>query len=189
MSTSSSISSERSSVGSINEKNRINGCGSLLVVILILLSLGLFIYIWYTYYYCPDNDNYNSNNNNNGVMIVKSGMHNQNQIMELPVHQLQSASNQKSILVVFMAEGCGWCTKLKQSGVLQEVARQIDDNVYTIHTNQMGAAELMNQWRIRGFPTIGLVFKGNLLSMYEGDRSAASIVNWYKHHSLRVPTK
>jgi len=161
-------------------------CLSWLVPLLMAVGLGLLVYLIYNYS-CKgsaNNDNNGSaNNDNNGVLVI-SNMTNNNsnnsggQVVDLDGEKVEAISNQKPIVVVFLAQGCGWCSKVKPNVV--EAAKSSPKPLHTLYAHSKNGMDRCKQYNVKGFPTILHIHKGRVLSEYQGDRSTADLLRWIK---------
>lgn len=78
---------------------------------------------------------------------------------------------------VLVSDRCGYCRKLKQSGTLNELAKEV--LVCVLHDNHPEYGELMKMLKARGVPTIAIFYNGKL-NNYEGARDTRSIRNAIK---------
>lgn len=77
-------------------------------------------------------------------------------------------------LIAVLADWCGHCRRLKDSGTLAEVSKKIP--VITISDQHGQAQQLMQSAKSSGFPTL-IVFKSGDMKLYKGDRSARDILS------------
>ena len=90
------------------------------------------------------------------------------------------ASHQGLILVDFWAEWCAPCISLgpalervveEQQGAVRLAKVEVDDNM-----------RLAGHYRLRGFPTVILFFRGEELGRFSGSRPGHWIRDWIEEH-------
>ena len=80
----------------------------------------------------------------------------------------------KGALICLLADWCGHCKRLKESGELDKVAMTnpviiaSDENEYT--------SSIMNEYKSRGFPTLLTMKKNGMVKTFDGQRMAQDIV-------------
>ena len=153
-------------------------CLSWLVPLLMAVGLGLLVYLIYNYS-CKGSAT-NGNNDNNGVLVVSNMTNNKSggQVVDLDGDKLESLSNQQPIVVVFLAQGCGWCSKVKPNVV--EAAKSSPKPLHTLYAHSKNGMDRCKQYNVKGFPTILYIHKGRVVSEYQGDRSPADLLRWIK---------
>lgn len=156
-----------------------SSCMSWLVPLLIAVGLGLLVYLIYNY--SCGNKSKNDGSNNNGVLVV-SNMSNSNnsggQVVDLDGDKLEALSNNHPIIVAFLAQGCGWCSKVKPNVV--EAAKSSPKTLYSMYAHSKNGMERCKQYGVKGFPTILYIHKGRIVSEYQGDRSPSDLLRWVK---------
>lgn len=164
------------------ERRSTASSSSWLVPVLIVIAVLLLFYIWYRYASsCHDQSNDNSNmNNRNGVVIVSNmsngGQAPSGQVMDLTGDQLVALWTKQPVVVAFMADGCGWCQKLKPE--YHQAAKKSKVNLYTMYAQRDGVMPILKQFNIRGFPTVYKLYNGQIVSEYKGNRTADDIAAW-----------
>ena len=90
-------------------------------------------------------------------------------------HSEKLSDNVKSNSVIaVLAPWCGHCKRLKDSGMLEEVAKKIP--VFVLDDKHPETPVVMGELQSNGFPTIGLLKDGKLTN-YEGPRDASSLMD------------
>ncbi len=79
----------------------------------------------------------------------------------------------KTALVAVLAPWCGYCKKLKNSGVLKKIAKKYP--VLVIDDKHPQTEDLMHLLQAEGFPAMGIFGHGKLFP-YKGQRSYESII-------------
>jgi thiol-disulfide isomerase/thioredoxin len=165
-------------------------CSKWLVPVLIVTGVVLLFYLSVNYWkkcnYGNNNSNNNSNSNNsNGVMLVSrmtnnTGNNGNNSntggVMDVTGQQLANAMNEKPVVVAFLADGCGWCTKLKPE--YHKAASKSKHPLHTLYAHRDGAMDILKMFQIAGFPTIYIIHKGKVLDEYKGPRTEDAIAQW-----------
>lgn len=77
-------------------------------------------------------------------------------------------------LFALVADWCGYCKRLKDSGVLTEISKNYP--VFVINEQHSEMKDLLHMLKAQGFPTLAIFYNGNLKN-YEGSRDARSIQN------------
>ena len=80
-------------------------------------------------------------------------------------------------LFALVADWCGYCKKLKESGVLNEVSKHYP--VYIMSEKHKETKDFMNAVKSQGFPTL-VVFYNGKIKKYEGGRDKDSIMSFLK---------
>lgn len=80
---------------------------------------------------------------------------------------------EKAAVVAVLADWCGHCVKLKQSGELDILASKVP--VIVMSDLHPQAKDIMKNIKSMGFPTLALVKNGSL-TLYTGERSANGIL-------------
>jgi thiol-disulfide isomerase/thioredoxin len=160
-----------------------HSCMSWLVPLLIAVGVGLLVYLIYNYScgYKSSNSNSNSNSNNsNGVLVISNMANNSNsgQVVDLDGDKLDSISSNEPVVVAFLAQGCGWCTKVKPNYV--ETAKVSPKQLYSLYAHSKNGMESCKRYGVKGFPTIMYIHKGKVVSEYSGDRSPQDLLRWIK---------
>lgn len=86
---------------------------------------------------------------------------------------LNAALTKSPALVAVLADWCGYCKKLKQSGALDKVAKKF--KVVIIDDNHPQTKQVMESTQSQGFPTLA-IFDNGKLHKYEGPRDHSSII-------------
>ena len=170
-----------------------SSCMNWLIPLLVAIGVGLLVYMLYNYSNCHQkgHGNMDNNDNENGIIVV-SNMANNNknngqvidnsknngQVIDKDGNQILQLSNEKPIIVAFVAQGCGWCTKLKEP--LTNAAKKVSVQIYTMHAHSTGGMDMCKKYGVKGFPTILQINKGSVVSEYQGNRSDDDIVRWIK---------
>ena len=162
-----------------------HSCMSWLAPLLIAVGVGLLVYLIYTYScgYKTSNSNSNSNtnsNNSNGVLVVSNMSNNSNsgQVVDLDGDKLDSISSNEPVVVAFLAQGCGWCTKVKPNYV--EAAKVSPRQLYSLYAHSKNGMESCKRYGVKGFPSILYIHKGKVVAEYDGDRSPQDLLRWIK---------
>lgn len=187
MSDSSSSISTLSDVPSISptlrrSKGMQESCAKWIVPVIAVAGLGLVIYLIMKHWRCDSPQKYYGNNNSNnyrndymtGGQAGASGP--VGKVIDLSGTQLMSAMDQKPVVCAFLADGCGWCTKLKPE--YHAAAQRAKHPMYTLYASRDGAMDVLKMFQIRGFPTIYVVYKGKIMDEYKGNRTSDDIANW-----------
>jgi thiol-disulfide isomerase/thioredoxin len=74
--------------------------------------------------------------------------------------------------VFLLAPWCGHCKRLKESGTLEVLSKDVP--VRVLDDKHPDTSSLMKELKSQGFPTIGMMKSGKLMN-YEGPREADSI--------------
>lgn len=77
-------------------------------------------------------------------------------------------------LVALLADWCGYCKKLKASGVLKDIAK--DYSVIMMNDKHPQANYMMSGAHANGYPTLIIFHKGHM-KKYDGPRDTNSIIN------------
>ena len=183
MSDTDSVSSLSSSIGSIPSVGEVSlspytkyntnqdSCSSWMWVvglIILVMILGL-LYSWYN----SDCDNDTDDTDDTGdeetnvSESVVGGKHS-GKVRDLSVAELNKLSQNKKIVVVFVADGCGHCQSLKPA--LHLAASHSKVPLYTLNAKTPGATKVMQEMGIQGFPTIAKVHKSKLVEQHSGSR-------------------
>jgi len=80
----------------------------------------------------------------------------------------------KSGVIAILADWCGYCKQLKESGTLREVSKKAP--VYVMTDQHKQTKELMTNVKAGGFPTL-IIYKNGKFELYEGPRDAMSILS------------
>ena len=157
-----------------------SSCMTWLVPLLVVAGVGLLMYLLYNY--SCGSDKY-SNANNNGSDVVSSmanndrgASSNNGQVIDLDGDRLEIESSDKPIIVAFLAQGCGWCQKVKPNFI--EAAKMSPKRLHTLYAHSKNGMDKCKQFGVKGFPTILYIHKGRIIAEYQGDRSPADIVRW-----------
>jgi thiol-disulfide isomerase/thioredoxin len=168
-------------------------CMNWVVPLLVAIGVGLLVYMLYNYSYCHrqkhdgklnsnSNSNDNGNDNGNEVLIISNMTNNNNSdgsVIDKTGDQIMEISKKQPIIVAFVAQGCIHCTNLHSP--LSEAAKKVKPiQVYTVHAHSAGGMDTCKKHNIIGFPTICLIYKGEVLKEYKGQRKPDDIANWIK---------
>ena len=74
-----------------------------------------------------------------------------------------------------LADWCGHCKRLKESGELDKVS--MTNPVVVATDENKHISSVMNEYKSRGFPTLLTMKKSGMVKSYDGPRSASEIVN------------
>lgn len=97
------------------------------------------------------------------------------------VSELSSVRNTKPVLVLFFAQGCGYCKRMMPEWNKFKNVSPI--SIGEVPAEQMSEYNpLENEENIVGYPTIRLYNKGKLVKEYDGDRSKADIMRFVKKY-------
>ena len=91
------------------------------------------------------------------------------------------ASKQKPVLVDFWAEWCAPCLSLAPA--LERVIRELDGAVDLAKVEVDDNMRLAGHYRLRGFPTVIMFYKGQELGRFSGSRPAPWIRDWIDGHA------
>lgn len=94
----------------------------------------------------------------------------------------------KVALVALLAPWCGYCQKLKDSGVLRQIAKKYP--VFVMDDQHPQIADMMHILQAEGFPTLGIYNTENVIP-YNGGRDYSSIMNildQFKGEVVEVPS-
>jgi thiol-disulfide isomerase/thioredoxin len=83
------------------------------------------------------------------------------------------SSNLNNGILAILAPWCGYCKKMKASGLLKKVSETI--SVVEIDDKHPDSAGIMEKLKAPGFPTLIVVTNGKM-SLYKGDRSVEGIL-------------
>lgn len=179
-SVSSLSSSLSSSVGSIPNVDEVSlnpytkyntnqdSCSSwmwIVGLIILVMILGL-AYSWYNSDCDNDIDDTGDEESNVSESVV-GGKHS-GKVHDLSVAELNKLSQNKKIVVIFVADGCGHCQSLKPA--LHLAASHSKVPLYTLNAKTPGATKVMQEMGIQGFPTIAKVHKGKIVEQHSGSR-------------------
>lgn len=89
---------------------------------------------------------------------------------------LESKLDEKTFVAI-LAPWCGFCKKIKESGVLEKLSKKI--KVIEIDDKHPQAEDIMESANSEGFPTL-IIYKNNNFYKYKGDRSLNSLLNFIK---------
>lgn len=156
---------------------------SWLMPLLMAVALGLLIYLLYSY---SCRQAVWSQNNANGVIMLngmtggkddkKDDKKNGGQVVDLDGDRLEQLAQQKPVVVAFVAQGCGWCQRFLPN--LVEAAKRAKLDLHTLHAHSKKGMETCQRYKVRGFPSLLYVHKGQILGEYKGDRSPDDVVRW-----------
>jgi len=74
--------------------------------------------------------------------------------------------------IFVLADWCGHCKRLKSSGMLEDMARDVP--VIVMDDKHPEAQKVMQELQSQGFPTLGMVKNGKMMK-YDGPRDAAAM--------------
>ena len=80
----------------------------------------------------------------------------------------------KGVLICLLADWCGHCKRLKESGELDKVA--MTNPVMIASDENEHASSIMNEYKSRGFPTLLVMKKSGMIKPYDGQRMSQQIV-------------
>jgi thiol-disulfide isomerase/thioredoxin len=83
------------------------------------------------------------------------------------------SSNLNNGILAILAPWCGYCKKMKASGLLKKVSETI--SVVEIDDKHPDSAGIMEKLKAPGFPTLIVVTNGKM-SLYKGDRTVEGIL-------------
>lgn len=91
---------------------------------------------------------------------------------------IDKLKEKKTAVVAVLAPWCGYCKKLKSSGILNDIAK--DFPVLVIDDKHPQTDDVMHLLQAEGFPAIGILNNGNIIP-YRGDtKQLPSIMNSLK---------
>jgi thioredoxin-like negative regulator of GroEL len=97
------------------------------------------------------------------------------------VSELSSVRNTKPVIVLFFAQGCGYCKRMMPEWKKFKTSSPI--SIGEVPAEQMSEYNpLHNEGNIVGYPTIRLYNKGKLVKEYDGDRSKNDIMRFVKKY-------
>ena len=88
---------------------------------------------------------------------------------------IKGGSTNKNKIILFSADWCGHCKRLKESGELEKLSRT--HSVVIASDENEHASKVMNKYKSRGFPTLLVMHKSGKVQPYNGDRTASEIVS------------
>ena len=80
----------------------------------------------------------------------------------------------KGVLICLLADWCGHCKRLKESGELDKVA--MTNPVMVASDENEHTSSIMNEYKSRGFPTLLTMKKSGMVKPYDGQRMSQEIV-------------
>tara|TARA_B100001063_G_scaffold174672_1_gene163643 strand:- start:1457 stop:2302 length:846 start_codon:yes stop_codon:yes gene_type:complete len=80
----------------------------------------------------------------------------------------------KGVLICLLADWCGHCKRLKESGELDKVA--MTNPVMIVSDENEHTSSVMNEYKSRGFPTLLTMKKSGMIKSYDGQRMSQEIV-------------
>ena len=80
----------------------------------------------------------------------------------------------KGVLICLLADWCGHCKRLKESGELDKVA--MTNPVMVASDENEHTSSIMNEYKSRGFPTLLIMKKNGMVKPYDGSRMSQEIV-------------
>ena len=80
----------------------------------------------------------------------------------------------KGVLICLLADWCGHCKRLKESGELDKVA--MTNPVMIVSDENEHTSSIMNEYKSRGFPTLLVMKKSGMVKPYDGQRMSQEIV-------------
>lgn len=85
-------------------------------------------------------------------------------------------------LVKFYAPWCGHCKKMAQGFI--EAAEELKGKAVLVDLDATVEKDLASKYEVRGFPTLKLFQKGEVLSDYNGDRTKKSLIEYIERSLL-----
>ena len=80
----------------------------------------------------------------------------------------------RGVLICLLADWCGHCKRLKESGELDKVA--MTNPVVIASDENEHTSSIMNEYKSRGFPTLLVMKKSGMVKPYDGSRMSQEIV-------------
>ena len=80
----------------------------------------------------------------------------------------------RGVLICLLADWCGHCKRLKESGELDKVA--MTNPVVIASDENEHTSSIMNEYKSRGFPTLLVMKKSGMLKPYDGQRMSQEIL-------------
>ena len=80
----------------------------------------------------------------------------------------------KGVLICLLADWCGHCKRLKESGELGKVT--MTNPVMVASDENEHTSSIMNEYKSRGFPTLLIMKKSGIVKPYDGSRMSQEIV-------------
>ena len=108
------------------------------------------------------------------IHFIKEDKEKNNYVKLKNTNSLESKLCEKT-LVVILAPWCGYCKKLKESGVLNNLSKHI--KVIEITDTHPQSNDIMKSASSEGFPTI-ILYRDNQFFKYSGDRSEHSLMKF-----------
>lgn len=93
----------------------------------------------------------------------------------------EAKKNNKKMLLIFGADWCHWCKKLKNETLKsEEVQRElVENNIIEVHINTDQKRELAKKYRVRGIPAYALVDKDEKeLRSGSGFKDSEDFIAW-----------
>ena len=90
------------------------------------------------------------------------------------------ASQERPVLVDFWAEWCAPCISLAPA--LERVVNEYEGSVKLAKVEVDDNMRLAGHYRLRGFPTVILFFRGEELGRFSGSRAGHWIREWVDEH-------
>jgi hypothetical protein len=157
---------------------------SILVPVLIIFGIALVIFLIMKYWHkgCMGGDS----NNNNNVTESMAQPTPAPPANDGQVKQFKSASEfieltkKGPIAVVFVADGCGWCTKLKPEHAKATQMTKVP--IYMFNASIPGAQDVLTKLGISGFPTIMILGGGMKPIQFQMERTAEKLAAWVNQH-------
>jgi thioredoxin 1 len=97
-------------------------------------------------------------------------------------HEVLDASEARPVLVDFWADWCAPCHALAPH--LGRVVADLDGRIRLakIEVDEGENMKLAGQYKLRGFPTVILFYRGEELARFSGARSRHEILDWLRIH-------
>jgi thiol-disulfide isomerase/thioredoxin len=95
----------------------------------------------------------------------------------------QTAGYKNPQLITFTAEWCGHCQRFQP--VLNELKNNSKLKVDFINYDSEKDKNIINEYKIQGYPTIMLNYKNKLIE-YQGNRDEQSIINFINSYTKKL---
>lgn len=119
------------------------------------------------------------------INVLSGGIHYNNITPNDNIMKKIKELKNKTALIAVLAPWCGYCKKLKNSGILKKVAKHFP--VLVVDDKHPQVTDLMHVLQADGFPALGIMIDGQLYP-YKGERM--EILNVMKSiNSKEVPKK
>lgn len=156
-----------------NDSARIACCMICFVFIFIILIVAI---CWTNYENFENFGNMIKHNHETLTNVLSGGIHymsiNPNDNILTKFETLKKTN--KTALVAVLAPWCGYCKKLKSSGVLNKIAKTY--HVLVIDDKHSQTGDVMQLLQAEGFPALGIFGHGKLFP-YKGSRTYNSIID------------